>query len=247
MSEQPKEKLEEERPKTPTEVIASLADRFPKGEMPMSLEELQEQEADTGKAWEEDGFSRVTTYLDEEGNVVMVAPSAENKRDPAFSKIKTEKTWRLFVDGEVITVTVPPELQGPNANFRSSRGFNSIYRLSDNEEPQLTDGMQRLVDKFGSTLSTGHDQGEGTLGSMVALYSVASLIKMNEQKAHQEEQQQKYGEEEAEAWRIHEAANHASAKVRRDFFMKATIHEGLQERVYKDEVNRQLNNPDKPS
>ncbi len=237
------EKFEEERPKTPTEVIASLADSFRKGEMP--LEELLKHEADTSKAWEEDGFGRAFAYLDEGGDVVIVAPSAENKRDRAFSKVKTEKTWRFLVDGEVMTVTVPPELQGASVNFRSSRGYDSIYRLPETEGPKLTEDMQRLIDKFGPELGRGHDGQEGTLGGMVALYSVASVIEANERKAHrqeQEERQRKYNKDESEAWHIHDTANYASAKVKRGLFMNATTHAALRSQAYREVVSHQLNN-----
>lgn len=224
--------MEQAPEQTREEKLGELAEKFRQGQVPYSLDELDELSHGVGEEWQEDDFGGVTPFVDEAGRLVMIARPRE---EMGTSLSQREKTWRLLFDDNTVTINIPSEFAGRGLRFRSSKGFDVIYDTTKAEEGvELPEDMQRLVDKFGPRLSKSYAERNHYLdakkGAFWELSKLASEIKRPEREA--------YVADWDEAHNIERTAQDAKNAVQRGLFMTARRHARLQEQAYRDSIRR---------
>lgn len=122
----------------------------PRGpDLEVDFAELRELSETTREQWRNDGFDESRSYLDLNGDLVMVAARADD----------VSKAQRFLIDGVSVEVNIPPSLQGKDVRTNHTVGqrrlyFNkqSIYDVRTVETRDLPSELQMVVQKFGDVL-----------------------------------------------------------------------------------------------
>jgi len=214
---------------TPKEQIEGLVEYFGSGEAPNTLVELDGIRKSLSEEWQEEGFKAASAYLDAEGSLILVAPSKENHPNhPVQLPGKgPESTWRLLIDGQVMDVTIPAEWSGMSAHFRGTGHSEGIYKLPDDGEGiELSDDMQRIVDKLGPFATMHHTPRGESLGDSSGTVGLADVrdeatLREKVQSERKIAAAAEYAADEKEAYGVEEAARQRADKVRKLLFRSA--------------------------
>ena len=237
------DELEDSEQKQHEEVLGVLAEKFKRRETPYTLKELREQAQGVAEEWKGDGFDygyggQAASFVDESGRLVMVA--RHQSEVPGADAGDKPQTWRVLFDDTVITVTPSGEFASQDLHWRSGQGSDGIYTTELSRGAQPPEDLQRLIDKFGSSLSVSYelahpDQGsepeyslESDAGNFCSLSEIAAKIK------------QDYNADWDKALKVESQAQAAKSAVRKGLFMSARKHMQLQEAAYRDSIQRSM-------
>ncbi|MDN5275047.1 MAG: hypothetical protein JWP06_948 [Candidatus Saccharibacteria bacterium] len=206
-------------------MLADLTGRIMRGELPQGLDELEDANKSTEALWKEEGYGKTSSYINESGEVVMIAAKTDHD--------VPSTAYRFLMNGEQSDVVIPPELKSKRLMWRDHNPLISIYDLTDSEESAVPEAMRPLVAKFGRVLDFHVPDEDSEPNVPVRLndkyYGLDDIHK---------EAERQYLKAEREAYDIENGAKDVSAQVKKGLFMSALKHSALQDQAYGDEIAR---------
>lgn len=221
---------------SPREMLSWIVNRFERNEMPRNLDELRTMAEEIDTEGREQGFQASRVYVDVEGRLLTIARK-EGDEAGLLGKTDHEKMCRISVDGTIIELALPPELQGRGTmRFMSGGGgADCIYNLgkyeaTGGEYEDLPEHLRTLVTLYGSDMvlnSSIHyfdDVKCDGLIKAIGLSNIEDTVRKRQERLEVDEEA---------AYEIEHDAQKARENVKRGLFMTAKKHMQLQDQEYR--------------